>query len=89
MPITHLSCHFMTMGDGNILANFVVDFFQDFMAMDLGHLLAMWNGNLFGGFDGNFAAHGFGDHVAKRFRGWLCITVMVSVVSFGVCVSLG
>jgi len=83
----NLSCHFMTMGDGYILANFVVDFFQDFMAMDLGYLFAMRNGNLFGGLDGDFAAHGFGDHAAKRCRGGLCVAVMMSVVGFSV--SLG
>lgn len=73
------SSYFVTMWHRNVFADFVVDFFQDFMTMYLRDFFTVRNGDLFRRFYRNFMTHGFSDNMTK----WFWVTVMVSVVTFG------
>ena len=76
---TYFSSYFVTMWHRNVFADFVVDFFQDFMTMHLRDFFTVRNGDLFRRFYRNFMTHGFSDNMTK----WFWVTVMVSVVTFG------
>ena len=79
MLFTYFSSYFVTMWHRNVFADFVVDFFQDFMTMYLRDFFTVRNGDLFRCFYRNFMTHGFSDNMTK----WFWVTVMVSVVTFG------
>ena len=84
MLFTYFSSYFVTMWHRNVFADFVVDFFQDFMTMHLRDFFTVRNGDLFRRFYRNFMTHGFSDNMTK----WFWVTVMVSVVTFGLRIGL-